>query len=758
MNQLVRTSLIFLSFLMGIVALVPAQTVDVTKVLADPKTYTFSDNKHTVKTYIYETLEAQTTCCGPARMYLEVKIDPSGYVLNVKPLTGLDQECYAKSVQDIVKNIKWNAQGFTAAKSIYFEIKPSIDCGEGRDNAYAQVKIFNNEQVDANGIPLNYASSTGISASAAAGTSGTPEVPAGEAMANNDKPAGAEAEKTGLPTPPKTKTETPSATPATDAVATGVPDKTRSSANAEMATALEMAQKDREAQDAEIQRLKDELAASKAAEEKRLKEAEEAQKKADEAAEKARLAEERRKKEEADRLKMEREKERQALADSRNSRDNRDDRSGGGFQDVDYSSNNNRGRDDRNYQEPPKPMTATERAQQKLDEARRKADDARRRQQDLERESGQRESEIARIQRDIINAEREKLQAEADLQAARERDELDRLKEQQRQMEDQKREKDRLVQEKMREMERMKSDLERVVEDLERTEEQAAQKTQELTAKETEVSQAQSQRKAEIDAQIAALELQAGGNTDAVAEGVQQPFTGNGDVNRQLEILRQQILILTQQINDLKNGGGSFAAGRTITTRGGDNSGKKNNPVARTAGNPDFKSAAANRDWEKLKSIDDILDPNRTEEYPEQTFQTVSEPAPNQEKAAAHSPGNPEHMNIAGPKFTKPVYTGGVTAMKQFVADELKKNSVCGLAHTAFEVTIDGSGRVLAHNILAVNNQNLLLYLPGIIQRLQFQPSGSGLPVRAVYELKADITCEGVEKVDLNAVPNLIRN
>jgi hypothetical protein len=781
MNQLVRTSLLILSFLMGLVAIVPAQTVDVTKVLADPKTYTFSDNKHTVKTYIYETLEAQTTCCGPARMYLEVKIDPSGYVLNVKPLTGQTQECYAKSVQDIVKNIKWNAQGYTAAKSIYFEIKPSIECGEGRNNSYAQVKIFNNEKVDINGVPLNYASSTGVSASAAAGTSGTPDVPAGaapaatepakEAVAANTAPAGndnaGETENagtsSGLPTPPGKTKETPVET-ASGGDVTGVPDKTRSSSNAQMATALEMARKDKEAQDAEIQRLKDELAASKAAEEQRKKEEAEAAERAAEEAEQARLAEQRAKEEERQRLKEERERERKRLADERN-RDRRDDRRDGGFRDVDYSDDGrgNRGRDryadNRDEQEPPRQMTEVERRQKEADDLRREMDDLKRRMREADNSERESQRNRERLANDLIRLEERRLKADAAVAEAREKEELDRLNQSIREADERKREKDRLVQEKMREMERMKSDLERAVADLERFEQEAAQKETEKAAKEAEIASAQEKRNAEIEAELARMRLESGNaGPNDVAEGVDKPFTGDADVTRQLEILRQQILILTQQINDLRNGGGGFSGAGIASNGGTRGAGATSNRRGRPAAKSEFKSAAANRDWERLKTIDDILDPNRKEEYPSEVFNTVSEPAPGQEKAAANSPGNPEHMNIAGPKFTKPDYAGGVTAMKQFVADELKKNSVCGLAHTAFEVTIDGSGKVLAHNILAVNNQNLLLYLPAIVNRLQFQATGSGLPVRAVYELKADIACEGVEKVDLNSVPNLIRN
>ncbi|MFK7970975.1 MAG: hypothetical protein AB8F95_11435 [Bacteroidia bacterium] len=785
MNQLIRTSLLFCSLLMGLVAIVPAQTVDVTKVLADPKTYTFSDNKHTVKTYIYETLEAQTTCCGPARMYLEVKIDPSGYVLNVKPLTGLDSDCYAKSVQDIVKNIKWNAKGFSAAKSIYFEIKPSIDCADGRDNAYSQVKIFNNEKIDANGVPLNYASSTGVSASAAAGTSGTPEVPAGdpatpavekEAVASTPAttPAETKTEKTegGLPTPPGTKPKTDIASTSTGNP-TGIPNTGESAARKEMETALSMANKERAAQDAEIQKLKDELAAQKAAadeEKNRLaqekadaeKEAREAKIAAAEEAKRIARAE-RDARASADRNDRDRDRDRgRSSIDRDRGRSDRDRGSrGGGFEDRSYDRDDRYAdRGDRGSEPPQREMSAVERAQAAADRAKREADELRNRMRDIERAEKDSRNSLARLQRDIVNAEKRRLEADAAVAEAREREDQNRLEEARRKAEQDKRDQERLVQEKMREMERMKSDLERAVAELERKEEELVRKQQQKEMKDAEVQSASEQRKLEIQATIDKMNLESGNAAPGTTvAGLNDPITGGGETTAQLEMLRQQIVLLTQQMQMLQNGGG------TLVNRGGGTSGgNTNSSTQRTASKSSaskFKSVAANKDFAKYKKVEDLLDPNRLEEYSASTFQAVSEPLPNQGGGAVvyDEAGQPtQHVNVRGPKMITPTYAGGSTAMKQFIADELKKKSVCGLAQSVFEVTIDGQGRVLAHNILSVSNQNLLLSLPSIIANMKFEPTGSGLPVRAVYEIKADINCEGVEKVDLNSVPDLIRN
>ncbi len=124
--------------------------IDVAKLTADTKTFIFDDNKNTVKNFIYQELNEKTTCCGSDRIYLEVKIDPSGYVLQVKTLTGKN-ECFKQSAVDIVKNVKWDASSFKGPKPIYFEIKPEVECEGSRDNVYAMVPITNNQLLDQTG-------------------------------------------------------------------------------------------------------------------------------------------------------------------------------------------------------------------------------------------------------------------------------------------------------------------------------------------------------------------------------------------------------------------------------------------------------------------------------------------------------------------------------------------------------------------------------------------------------------------------------
>lgn len=144
MKRLLLLYAMFFSF----VAL-QAQPVDVTKVTADTKTYLFNDGKNTVKGYIYDRLLNETSCSGSDRIYLEVKVDPSGYVVSAKALTGKN-DCLKESVVDIVKNIKWDAADFKGPKSIFFEVKPELPA-EGRKNEYVQIATFNNPLINPTG-------------------------------------------------------------------------------------------------------------------------------------------------------------------------------------------------------------------------------------------------------------------------------------------------------------------------------------------------------------------------------------------------------------------------------------------------------------------------------------------------------------------------------------------------------------------------------------------------------------------------------
>lgn len=110
--------------------------VDPSTLTASPKTFIFSDQKHTVPGYIYATLKNESSCCGNDAVYLEVKFGADGITQSAKTLTGKN-DCYRKSVVDIVKRVRWDAEGVNGSKTIYFEVKPIIPCtGSPQENQY----------------------------------------------------------------------------------------------------------------------------------------------------------------------------------------------------------------------------------------------------------------------------------------------------------------------------------------------------------------------------------------------------------------------------------------------------------------------------------------------------------------------------------------------------------------------------------------------------------------------------------------------
>jgi len=135
----------FFFIFMILLATVRAQDeIDITKEVADPQKYIFSDGKTTVQGYIYSQLANKTTCCGNDDIYLEVKIDPTGYVVDVQALTGKN-ECYKRSIVDIVRNIKWQNNDIKSQRSIFFPVKPLKACtGQDNENQYTPIPVTNN--------------------------------------------------------------------------------------------------------------------------------------------------------------------------------------------------------------------------------------------------------------------------------------------------------------------------------------------------------------------------------------------------------------------------------------------------------------------------------------------------------------------------------------------------------------------------------------------------------------------------------------
>ena len=117
---------------------------DITKELADPQKYIFTDGKTTVQGYIYSRLEQATACCGNDDIYIEVTIDPTGFVVDAKALTG-KSECYKLSIVDIVRNIKWVNNDIKSQRKIFFPVKPLKACtGADGENVYSPIPVTNN--------------------------------------------------------------------------------------------------------------------------------------------------------------------------------------------------------------------------------------------------------------------------------------------------------------------------------------------------------------------------------------------------------------------------------------------------------------------------------------------------------------------------------------------------------------------------------------------------------------------------------------
>lgn len=128
----------------SITPLLAQDELDITKEVADPQSYIFTDGKTTVQGYIYSMLAKQSSCCDKDDIYLEVKIDPTGYVVDAKALTGKN-ECYKQSIIDIVRNIKWKNNDIKAQRSVFFPVKPLKACtGEEGENQYKPIPVTNN--------------------------------------------------------------------------------------------------------------------------------------------------------------------------------------------------------------------------------------------------------------------------------------------------------------------------------------------------------------------------------------------------------------------------------------------------------------------------------------------------------------------------------------------------------------------------------------------------------------------------------------
>lgn len=130
---------IFLAFMFVGSKNVQAQ-IDFEHLKVNPKTFMFEDGKMTLLKALYTELEEKTQCCGNDAIYVELKFDEAGNYVSSKALTGRN-ECFKRSIMDILPKVHWDATVVNGTKTIYFQIKPIIPCsGQSTENVYKVVE------------------------------------------------------------------------------------------------------------------------------------------------------------------------------------------------------------------------------------------------------------------------------------------------------------------------------------------------------------------------------------------------------------------------------------------------------------------------------------------------------------------------------------------------------------------------------------------------------------------------------------------
>ena len=789
-----KRRLLLLALILGISLPSFTQTeVDVTKLVADTKTFIFDNNKNTVKGYIYDQLKEVTNCCGNDRIYLEVKIDPTGYVLQVKTLTGKN-DCFKKSAIDIVKNVKWDAGDFKGPKSVYFEIKPNIDCEADRENTYAQVEVFNNEILSPGGSGNAPRKTEPIASNNTPKPSPTPTpVKTNPTPTKEDPPVKTEKPKldpivTREPakaTPDPVKT-TPAQTRSQDPVNTNTADNMASNDNEppakkadELADAQKKADAERAAQEEEIRRLKEQMARLRGEEE---------------AARERQLAQQR----ETNRRERERQEEETYAANN----DNNSGTGGGLFLDEPANNSNS---DDSYDNEPPAGQSDADRRRQEIEDLRKQIselEESKRRRLDENRrvlaENDRDNQQIIRLKEQMVEKEEMAMQA-------REEEELRRLEDDRRRAEDTERKEQDEYQRMMDEIRRLQQEAERKIAEIENQKRDIERLAAAKQAREQEIMLDRTLRQKESEQRLEAERLAllnnsgsssltspiADASTDAStvdmadASNIGMPtLTTAADsqkymaLARQVGLLRVELERLREQLRIMEGGvppaKGNYASGNTV-------SGVK--PQRRTA-NGNLTNGATDDSWKNIDYLPEdankedyiIADANitRSGEPPvvidNNPANNVTDPPANKDvdktvpeyESGEGYQGSKDHRgsykNVAGPKFFPRNYIDGKSAMKEKISTSLKEAGVCGLAQSAFSVKIDPKGNVLTSQVLAASSALVELQLGAILPTLKFNEVDIRYDQTIYLEFKADIACEGFDDVKLQNVESIIKN
>ena len=740
--------------------------VDVTKLLADTKTFIFDNNKNTVKGYIYAILEEQTTCCGTDRIYLEVKIDPSGYVLKVTALTGKN-DCFKQSAMDIVKNIRWDASDFRGPKSVYFEIKPEIECVEGRDNAYVALEIFNNEKLNPDGMqvagtepaPTNTPPQTRPATPDPAPTTRPDPVREPEPVVSEPEPqiAVAEPEPTRsqpdpAPTPAPTVQPQPQPTrPSTNPMPSFMPTRPgttqQAAPDAELEEARRRAEAERIAQEEEIRKLREEM--------QRLREKEEQQRE-------ARLAEERRREQEAQQS--------QNMVAQANDGGDSDELLGGLFLEE-------QGSQPAAFEGDANDMAANEedRLRQDIQGLEQRLRDLEEQQRQREEEERRRQDEAQAAREEMLRLTEEIAMKEEEAEMKREQRELDQIEQDRMRAEEERRNQEEEYQRLMDEIKRLQDEADAKIATLEDQKQEMDRISTLKKMREQEIVLERALREQERQRMLEEKRLTLWGSQGAsvnVASSESElqalmasipDFTAEVD-SEKLLILIQTISQLQAEIQRLQlrmqqyEQGGSAPLPQTGgTTRPGTPTSPTNRPA--TSGN--LANGGQDTSWEKLdiyapgtKPSDYVVDQPRPAPRPTTSGQSGTQTGPSQ---VGNHQGT--HWDGPGPKFAERTYVDGDSKMKDLIKQQLRSGGVCGLGQAAFSVTLDPQGNVIRHAVLAANKPMVELQLNSILPGLKFNPVDYRYNQTVYLEFKAEIICDGAaDKVRLQEVPSIIRD
>ncbi len=748
---------------MGFSALAQGE-VDVTKLVASTKNYTFSDQKSTVKGYISDELKKKTSCCGTDRIYLEVKIDPSGYVLSAKTLTGKN-ECMKQAAVDIVKNIKWDAADLRGAKSIYFEISPEIDC-ENRANAYTQVEIFNNPMLDKQGnrvydgaVATNATpSATQPAVSQPAATQPAPTQPVAVQPAVSQpaatQPAVSQPIATTQPTPAATQlvvTQPVTAAPATQPVAA-----TPAQVVPTVATPTTEDDMQRLAQAQEMEKLKTQL------EEFRKQEAERQKKLQAQA--------------EAAQPKPTTQQGRATAAAPKGKTQPKEENgwAAAGNLDDDYSSPAEKATAKSGAATPPQetPKTAVDQTRDeltRLEQQRRELEQNRQQKMDEQRRA---EMATQDINQNLIRLEEEILRKQEVAEQQREQRELDQIEQDRLRAEDQRRKEQDEYQRMMDEIARLQREAEDKIKGLEDQKADLERMSELKQKREQEIVLQRAIREKEQETRLAQMRLELAGSN--LASAGQDPLSGlvitDQDSDKvsvlinQLQLLRQELIILQDRIDYLEGTPGSTKP-KTGTNPGGVSTPGQTSTGRSVGTGTGVQNAATNKSWEKT---DNGVEAPPAPVVPQSTpAATTPGTKPSTPAQVGYRPGigySPDpsnadtHDNIEILLPAMPAYQGGDDAMKNYLAEELHKVGVCGLAQAAFTVTVNPAGQVVDGAVLKANTPLVQAQMTNLLRTLKFSPFQGRVNQNLVLEFKGDIRCGTGESVNLQEVKPMIKN